>query len=186
MLFARIPLRARRLPPRLAAAALPVALLLPWLSAAQVADGAATTRAAVVAGTAAPAGSYTLIRAGGAAPPVDFAMETPAGSVAGTIDAARVDLAADGSYASDVTVSWTNPPAIPFLPSGKGQHVLHGTGHYAARGDDIVLEPDDFLSRRLARVLTAHTEGTRIRLTRAEGGMAGERRDLNALFERVK
>jgi hypothetical protein len=136
----------------------------------------------------ASAGVYVLARATGSRPPIPFAIESGAGTLAGTIDGARLVLSTDSTYTSDVVVRWQQLPALPIpgLAGGPEPRVLHGHGRYVRRAQRITLEPQDLLSRSLTRTVDAASGERTLTLTGASGGLAGEHVTLDAEFTRVR
>jgi hypothetical protein len=133
-------------------------------------------------------GVFALTRAAGNPPPVPFALELMGGTISGTVNGARVTLAQDGSYTSDVVVQWTTtlPFPVPGMQGGKEPQALHGTGRYTVTDSTITFEPDDFISRRFIKTLTAKGGEKTLTLVGASGGLAGQHVDINAEFVRVK
>ncbi|HXY31566.1 MAG TPA: hypothetical protein VEI06_12720 [Gemmatimonadaceae bacterium] len=135
------------------------------------------------------AGEYVLTRAGTVKPPANFVIPLAGMGASGTIDSARVVLAADGSYTSQLVVRWRDVPLIPVPGIGKAgeRDVLNGQGHWTASHGTIVIEPSDLLSRTLIKSLTARAVGSRsILLISASGGLAGDTIPMSAEFVRVR
>jgi hypothetical protein len=134
------------------------------------------------------AGVFALTKAAGNPPPVPFALEVMGGSITGTVNGARVTLADDGSYTSDVVVQWksTLPIPVPGIQNGKEPQAIRGTGRYTSTDSSITFEPDDFLSRRFIRTVTAKRGEKTLTLVGASGGLAGSHVDINAEFVRVR
>ncbi len=177
--------RLRRLTSAVLAAAL-VSLGAAWAPAP--ARGHEAANVAVARGTAAVSGVYVLERASGKRPPIPFSMNVAGGTVAGTVDGARVILASDGSYTNDVVVTWTKTPMLPIpgLEADGKPHTLAGSGSYALRGDTLVLRPADMFSRGLVRSVAATTGEKELDLVSASGGLAGSSVPINAHFVRVR
>lgn len=133
-------------------------------------------------------GVFALTRAAGNPPPVPFALQMMGGSISGTVNGARVILAEDGSYTSDVVVQWTStlPFPMPGMQGGKEPQAVHGTGRYTVTDSTITFEPDDFLTRRFIKTITARGGEKALTLTGASGGLAGQHVDINAEFVRVR
>jgi hypothetical protein len=154
------------------------------LVAATAATGASTHRSAI------PAGAYILSRAAAARPPIPFKFLLAGSEVAGTVDSARITLAADSSYTDKVTVRWTKAPSLPipipgFSP-GPDPHVLTGSGTYRVQGGVVTLQPDDFVTRALVRSVQARADSLGMTLTGMSGGFAGAHVPVNAVFTRVR
>ena len=145
----------------------------------------ATTRPSAL-----PTGAYILARAASARPPIPFKFLLAGSEVAGTVDSARITLAADSSYADKVTVRWTKAPSLPFpIPGfspGPDPHVLSGSGRYTVHGGTMTLEPDDFITRAFVKSVQAHTDSSGLTLTGMSGGFAGAHVPVNAVFTRVR
>lgn len=158
------------------------------LLAGGVWPGAAAARAAAAPPRAGLAGVYVLAQARGERPPVPFAFEIAGGTVSGVVDGARVILAPDGTYRSDVTIRWENAPALPMLglESGREARVVRGAGRYTVRDSIITLQPGDWMSRRLTSAVTARANDRTLTLLEASGGLAGARLALDAQFTRVR
>jgi hypothetical protein len=166
--------------------------MAPWLiGAAVLVAGAWAPRAAAPRATAAPApaGVYVLARAGAARPPIPFAFQMAGGVVSGTVDSARVTLAADSTYTDQIVVRWTKAPMllipIPGLQPGPDPHLLTGAGRYTVSGSQIVLQPGDFITRGFISSVYARTGAGTLTLVGASGGLAGSRVAFNAEFTRV-
>lgn len=140
--------------------------------------------------TSLPAGSYVLARAAAARPPIPFKFQLAGSEVAGTVDSARITLAADSSYTDKVTVRWTKAPSLPFpIPGfspGPDPHVLNGSGRYAIQGGTVTLQPDDFITRAFIKSVQAHADSLGLTLTGLSGGFAGSHVPVNAVFTRVR
>jgi len=166
---------------RLRFAIAPVALCL--------AATAATARWAVRP-AALPTGAYVLSRAASARPPIPFQFLLAGSVVAGSVDSARIMLAADSSYTDKVTVRWTKAPSLPFpipgLSPGPDPHVITGSGRYTVQGGQIALEPDDFVTRAFVKSVQARADSSGLTLTGMSGGFAGAHVPLNAVFTRVR
>jgi len=137
---------------------------------------------------AALSGVYVLQNASGTRPPIPFEMSVAGGTVAGTVDGARVILASDGSYTNDIVVTWTKAPLLPipgFEADGKPR-TLAGTGSYKVDGDKIVLRPADMFSRGIVRSVEASAGDKGLDLLSASGGLAGSNISINAHFVRVR
>jgi hypothetical protein len=134
------------------------------------------------------AGVFALTSAAGNPPPVPFALEMMGGSITGTVNGARIILADDGSYTSDVVVQWKNglPFPVPGLQSGKEPQTVHGTGHYTVTDSTVTFEPDDWITKRFIRTITARGGEKTLTLVGASGGLAGSHADINAEFVRVR
>lgn len=134
------------------------------------------------------AGVYVLKRASGARPPIPFSMSMAGGTLAGTVDGARVVLASDGSYTNDVVVTWTRAPMLPIpgLEADGKPHTLAGSGSYKVDGKKIVLRPADMFSRGVVSSVQASAADSVLDLLSASGGMAGSNVSINAHFVRVR
>lgn len=161
-----------------------------WLAAPAallVAAGRAPAPAAARAdaGTA-PNGSYVLARAASARPPIPFQFQVAGGTVAGTVDSARITLAADSSYTDQVTVRWLKAPSmlipIPGLSPGPDAHVLTGAGHYTVQGTRVVFQPHDWVTRGFISTVSGTLDARSLTLTGLSGGLAGSRVAINAVF----
>jgi hypothetical protein len=152
--------------------------------AATAAARASTHRSAL------PTGAYVLSRAASARPPIPFKFLLAGSEVAGTVDSARITLAADSSYTDKVTVRWTKAPSLPFpIPGfspGPDPHVLSGSGRYAVHGGTVTLEPDDFITRAFIKSVEARADSLGLTLTGMSGGFAGAHVPVNAVFTRVR
>lgn len=137
-----------------------------------------------------PTGAYILSRAAAARPPIPFKFLLAGSEVAGTVDSARITLAADSSYTDKVTVRWTKAPSLPFpIPGfspGPDPHVLTGSGRYSVQGGQVTLQPDDFVTRAFVRSVQAHADSLGLTLTGLSGGFAGSHVPVNAVFTRVR
>lgn len=169
-----------------ALAAALVSLAAAWAPAP--ARSTPANRAAAEHGVAAIAGVYVLQRASGARPPIPFEMNVAGGTVAGTVDGARVILASDGSYTNDVVVTWTKTPMLPIpgLEADGKPHTLAGTGTYKVDGEKIILRPADMFSRGVVRSVEATAGDKALDLLSASGGLAGSNVPINAHFVRVR
>ena len=141
------------------------------------------------AATAAPAGVYVLARATGTRPPIPFVLQAPGGPVSGTIEGARVTLAADSTYTVEVVVRCVKAPALPFpvpgLEPGKEPRVVRGAGRYTVQGNKIVLEPGDLIARGLVRSVEARAAEKALTLTGATAGIGGQHFSLDAEFTKT-
>lgn len=135
-----------------------------------------------------PTGVYVLKRASGKRPPIPFAMSMAGGTLAGTVDGARVVLASDGSYTNDVVVTWTKAPMLPIpgLEVDGKPHTLAGSGSYKVDGSKIVLRPADMFSRGVVRSVQASAADSVLDLQSASGGLAGSEIAINAHFVRIR
>lgn len=145
-------------------------------------------RGAVASRSADIPGVYVLQRASGARPPIPFEMSVAGGTVAGTVDGARVVLASDGSYTNDVVVTWTKAPMLPIpgLEADGKPRTLAGTGTYKVDGDKITLRPADMFSRGVVRSVEATAGEKGLDLLSASGGLAGSSVAINAHFVRIR
>ncbi|HEY9515216.1 MAG TPA: hypothetical protein VIQ74_05985 [Gemmatimonadaceae bacterium] len=134
------------------------------------------------------AGVYVLQRATGARPPIPFTMNVAGGTVAGTVDGARIVLTSDGTYTNDVVVRWTKAPLLPipgFEADGE-PHTLKGGGSYTVDDEKIVLRPGDMFSRGVVSSIQATADARALNLVSASGGLAGSSTRLDAHFTRVR
>jgi hypothetical protein len=163
-----------------------VSLAAAW--APSPARSSASGRAVVASRTADLAGVYVLKRASGARPPIPFSMSVAGGTLAGTVDGARVVLASDGSYTNDVVVTWTKTPMLPIpgLEADGKPHTLAGSGSYKVDGEKIVLRPADMFSRGVVSSVKAMAADSVLDLLSASGGLAGSSVPINAHFIRVR
>lgn len=134
------------------------------------------------------AGVYVLARATGARPPIPFSMSMAGGTIAGTVDGARLILSDDGSYTNDVVVRWTKSPPLPIpgLEADGKPHTLAGSGRYTVKGDTIVIRPGDMFSRGVVGAIRATAADSALDLRSASGGLAGSGTRLDAHFVRVR
>ncbi|MBX6330303.1 MAG: hypothetical protein IRY91_00500 [Gemmatimonadaceae bacterium] len=135
-------------------------------------------------------GVYVLARATGTRPPIPFVLQAPGGPVSGTIDGARVTLAADSTYTDEVVVRWVKAPTLPFpvpgLEPGKEPRVVRGAGRYTVQGSKITLEPGDFIARGLVRSVEARAAEKALTLTGATAGISGQHFSLDAEFTKIR
>lgn len=139
--------------------------------------------------SALPVGSYVLAQAARARPPIPFQFQMAGGTVAGTVDSARITLAADSSYTDQVTVRWLKAPSllipIPGLSPGPDPHVITGAGHYSIQGNRVVLQPSDWMTRGFISAVNGIVDGRSLTLTGMSGGLAGSRVAINAVFVHI-
>lgn len=138
----------------------------------------------------APTGVYVLARSGAQRPPIPFAFQMAGAVVAGTVDSARVTLAADSTYTDQIVVRWTKAPSlfipIPGLQAGPDPHLLTGSGRYTVTGSQIVLQPGDFITRGFISTVYARTGTGTLTMVGASGGLAGSRVAFYAEFRKVR
>ncbi|HEY7877610.1 MAG TPA: hypothetical protein VIC55_05275 [Gemmatimonadaceae bacterium] len=149
-----------------------------------------SVRAPRAGATVAPAGSYVLASAASARPPIPFQFQMGGATVAGTVDSARIVLAADSTFTDQVTVRWLKAPSLPIpipgLRPGPDAHVLTGAGHYSVQGERMILEPSDWITRGLISTVEARSTAGSLTLTSMSGGLAGSHVRLNAVFTRAR
>lgn len=147
-----------------------------------------SSHAAVAGRTVDLSGVYVLKRASGARPPIPFTMSVAGGTLAGTVDGARVILASDGSYTNDVVVTWTKTPMLPIpgLEADGKPHTLAGSGSYKVEGSKVVLRPADMFSRGVVSSVQASAADSVLDLISASGGLAGSSAPINAHFVRIR
>jgi hypothetical protein len=150
--------------------------------------GSTSSHPAFDARVADVAGVYVLKRASGTRPPIPFSMKMAGGTLAGTVDGARVILASDGSYTNDVVVTWTQAPMLPIpgLQADGKPHTLAGSGSYKVDGKNLVLTPADMFSRGVVSSVRGSAADSVLDLLTASGGMAGSKVAINAHFVRVR
>lgn len=169
-----------------ALAAVIVALAAAWTPSSN--PGSLSSQPADEASPADLAGVYVLKAASGARPPIPFSMNMAGGTLAGTVDGARVILANDGSYTNDVVVTWTKAPMLPVpgLEADGKAHTLAGSGSYKVDGKKIVLKPADMFSRGVVSSIVASAADSVLDLVSASGGLAGSSTAINAHFVRIR
>jgi hypothetical protein len=157
-------------------------------SAPSPAHGSMSNHATVMSRPADLAGVYVLKRASGSRPPIPFAMNVAGGTLAGTVDGARVILASDGSYTNDVVVTWTKTPMLPIpgLEADGKPHTLAGSGRYKVDDGKLTLRPADMFSRGVVSAVQATAADSVLDLVSASGGLAGSSVPINAHFVRVR